>query len=317
MFGVCAQKKEATEPVEFSGSEQLWRRAVKSGAQKLRTSLQIRQPEGVEVQEAVQEEPQIQAADSKQSLESARQHGIRTQADASVPAEQALEKLKEGNLRFVEGKPQERSFNGLDRAALAEFGQSPFATIIGCADSRCPLEILFDVQPGDVFVLRNAGNTCTHAEGSLVGSVEYSVGHLHTQLVLVLGHTKCGAIAGATGLALNSNSNSEKPDKSSLDKLLTGLGPVALQAKAELQPGASIEEVAAHAVKVNVFHTIEKLLTYSKVIREKVSNGEVVVQGAIYDIVSGSVEFLGPCPKQALVLDKDAVLATEAKFGGA
>mmetsp|Transcript_50575 Transcript_50575/g.90784 ORF Transcript_50575/g.90784 Transcript_50575/m.90784 type:complete len:100 (+) Transcript_50575:76-375(+) len=90
MFGVCAQKKEATEPVEFSGSEQLWRRAVKSGAQKLRTSLQIRQPEGVEVQEAVQEEPQIQAADSKQSLESARQHGIRTQADAFVPGEQKL-----------------------------------------------------------------------------------------------------------------------------------------------------------------------------------------------------------------------------------
>eukprot|EP00441_Pelagodinium_beii_P047170 CAMPEP_0197624108 /NCGR_PEP_ID=MMETSP1338-20131121/3890_1 /TAXON_ID=43686 ORGANISM="Pelagodinium beii, Strain RCC1491" /NCGR_SAMPLE_ID=MMETSP1338 /ASSEMBLY_ACC=CAM_ASM_000754 /LENGTH=289 /DNA_ID=CAMNT_0043194207 /DNA_START=62 /DNA_END=931 /DNA_ORIENTATION=- len=246
--------------------------------------------------------------------QTSHKHGIRTQADASVPAEMALKKLKEGNARYVEGKPMERSFDASARAALAEYGQNPFATIIGCADSRCPLEILFDVQPGDVFVLRNAGNTCTHAEGSLVGSVEYSVGHLHTHLILVLGHTKCGAIAGATSLAL-SQSSSAKSEKSSLDKLLTGLGPVAFQAKAEL-PGASMEEVAAHAVKVNVFHTMERLLTYSKPIREKVASGEVVMQGAIYDIVSGAVDFLGPCPRQALVLDMDTCLAKEEPLSG-
>merc|ERR1719198_1980396 len=129
----------------------------------------------------------------------------------------------------------DRKFDASARAALAEFGQNPFATIIGCADSRCPIEILFDVQPGDIFVLRNAGNTCTHAEGSMVGSMEYSVGHLHTNLVIVLGHTKCGAIAGATGVAL---SKKEKPEsvkeQSTLEKLLGGLGPVALQAAAEL-----------------------------------------------------------------------------------
>merc|ERR1711879_820975 len=133
-------------------------------------------------------------------------HGIRTQADASVPAEEALEMLKDGNVRYVEGRPFERSFDADSRKALAQYGQNPFATIIGCADSRCPIEILFDVQPGDIFVLRNAGNTCTQAEGSMVGSVEYSVGHLHTKLVLVLGHTRCGAIAGATQAALSAKS---------------------------------------------------------------------------------------------------------------
>lgn len=230
--------------------------------------------------------------------------------DASVSAERALEKLKEGNQRFVQNAPLQRSFDGGSRQALAQYGQNPFATIIGCADSRCPIEILFDVQPGDTFVLRNAGNTCTHAEGSMVGSVEYSVGHLHTKLVLVLGHTKCGAIAGATGAALSEKANpgKVKQQATTLDKLLVGLGPVALQAASELPAGASVDEVAAHAVKVNVFHTIEKLLTYSKPLREKVSQGELEVQGGIYDIVSGKVVFLGRCPRQGLVLDLDAAL---------
>jgi len=241
-------------------------------------------------------------------------YGIRTQVDGSVPAEKALQKLEQGNSRYVDGNPQQRSFDADARQALAQHGQNPFATIIGCADSRCPLEILFDVQPGDIFVLRNAGNTCTHAEGSLVGSVEYSVGHLHTKLVLVLGHTRCGAIAGATATAL---SKKDKPQNdaqpsSTLDKLLAGLGPVALQAASELPAGSTVEEVAAHAVKVNVFHTIEKLLTYSKPLREEVRQGDVVVQGAIYDIVSGKVEFLGECPRQALVLDMDASLVARA-----
>jgi len=212
----------------------------------------------------------------------------------------------------MEGRPLERHFDSDSRQALAQFGQNPFATVVGCADSRCPIEILFDVQPGDIFVLRNAGNTCTHAEGSLVGSVEYSVGHLHTNLVLVLGHTRCGAIAGATALAMSEKKDSPDMSSSILDKLLNGLGPVALQAQADL-PGASMDEVAAHAVKVNVFHTMEKLLTYSKPLREKVSNGEMQLQGAIYDIVTGKVEFLGRCPRQALVLDMDTALtATKA-----
>jgi len=234
-------------------------------------------------------------------------HGIRTQADESVPAERALRKLQEGNRRYIQGKPLERHFGAGSREALAKFGQNPFATVVGCADSRCPIEILFDVQPGDIFVLRNAGNTCTHAEGSLVGSVEYSVGHLHTNLVLVLGHTRCGAIAGATALAMSEKKDSQDASSSILDKLLNGLGPVALQAQADL-PGASTDKVAAHAVKVNVFHTMEKLLTYSKPLREKVSSGEMQLQGAIYDIVTGKVEFLGTCPRQALVLDMDTAL---------
>jgi len=250
----------------------------------------------------------VMAGNPKKSVVS--EVSIRTQADGPVPADEALVKLKVGNVRYMEGQQLDRNFDGTARAALAQYGQNPFATVIGCADSRCSLELLFDVQPGDLFVLRNAGNTCTHAEGSIVGSTEYSVNHLHTRLILVLGHTKCGAIAGATSLALSKpDPTKSKEAQSSLDKLLAGIGPVAHQAKAELHAEATQEEVAAHAVKVNVFHTCERLLTYSKAIREKVISGEVLVQGAIYDIVSGAVKFLGPCPRQALVLDMDTALA--------
>merc|ERR1712014_292872 len=95
-----------------------------------------------------------------------------------------------------------------------------------------------------------------------------------------------------------------------------GLEPEALQAASELPESASIDEVAAHAVKVNVFHTIENLLTYSKVLREKVRKEELVVQGAIYDIVSGQVEFIGTCPKQAKVLAIDDCLKCPVLLGG-
>merc|ERR1711971_321867 len=111
------------------------------------------------------------------------------------------------------------------------------------------------------------------------------------------GHTKCGAIAGATKTMMNNKGKSENSSRrSTLDILLKDLGPVAMQAEYELKEmrsGASVEEVAEHAVKVNVYNTMEKLLTYSEIVREKVRNGDVQIHGAIYDIESGRVEFLG------------------------
>ena len=110
----------------------------------------------------------------------------------------ALQTLKAGNERFVVGAPAAGKVHHSMREALATKGQAPHTAIVGCADSRCPLETLFDALPGDLFVLRNAGNTCTHAEGSILGSLEFCTGALNTQLIFVLGHTNCGAIKGAT-----------------------------------------------------------------------------------------------------------------------
>ncbi|CAE8644955.1 unnamed protein product [Polarella glacialis] len=263
--------------------------------------------------------------------------GVRTKVDEPLSASQAIEVLQAGNRRFVQGDVKAGGLGPDKRRALASHGQRPVATVIGCADSRCPVEQLFDARPGDIFVLRNAGNTCTHAEGSMVGSVEYSVLNLETKMILVLGHTGCGAIMGATKLFMERHieatcqkdaqestdqsteaSESEQPpqpgsckSRSTLLGLLDALVPVAEQACVELG-GGSTEEIAAHAVKVNVWRTINFLLSYSLIIREKVASGEVELQGAIYDMSSGAVEFLGKSPKQAQLLNSDAHVAAQA-----
>ncbi|CAE8697936.1 unnamed protein product, partial [Polarella glacialis] len=234
--------------------------------------------------------------------------GVRTTVDEPLSASQAIGVLQAGNRRFVQGDVKAGGLGPDKRRALASHGQRPVATVIGCADSRCPVEQLFDARPGDIFVLRNAGNTCTHAEGSMVGSVEYSVLNLETKMILVLGHTGCGAIMGATKLFMERSEQPPQPcgckSRSTLLGLLDALVPVAEQASVELG-GGSIEEIAAHAVKVNVWRTINFLLSYSRIIREKVASGEVELQGAIYDMSSGAVEFLGKSPKQAQLLNYD------------
>ncbi|CAE8694050.1 unnamed protein product [Polarella glacialis] len=260
--------------------------------------------------------------------------GVRTTVDEPLSASQAIEVLQAGNRRFVQGDIKAGGLCQDKRRALASHGQRPVATVIGCADSRCPVEQLFDARPGDLFVLRNAGNTCTHAEGSMVGSVEYSVLNLETKMILVLGHTGCGAIMGATKLFMERSaqkymemtyrkdaqestdrsteaSESEQPPQpcgckkgSTLLGLLDALVPVAQQACIELG-GGSTEEIAAHAVKVNVWRTINFLLSYSLIIREKVASGEVELQGAVYNMRSGAVEFLGKSPKQEKLLNHD------------
>ena len=185
------------------------------------------------------------------------------------------------------------------RKALVKEGQAPHTAIIGCADSRAPLETVFDAMPGDIFVLRNAGNTCTHSEGSMVGSLEFCLGALNTKMVMVLGHTACGAIKGATKTFLQYREVSMPKSRRALDALLEGLSVVASKAAEELGPNATEAQIATHAVKLNVFHTIDFLLEYSPMIRTKVACEEVEIQGGIYDLETGRVEFLGRSPAQA------------------
>ena len=127
----------------------------------------------------------------------------------------------------------------------------------------------------------------------LVGSLEFCTGKLGSRLILVLGHTKCGAIYGATKTFLDAQAQEPKKAGSALEGLLKDLGSVAQEAADELGPGASSDEVAAHAVKVNVFHSMNFLLKFSDSIREAVKSGQVQLQGGIYHLETGKVEFLG------------------------
>jgi len=135
---------------------------------------------------------------------------VRTSEDGTLEPNLAMQMLKEGNERFAVGAPLIGKVNRSMREALALKGQAPHTAIVGCADSRVPLETVFDALPGDLFVLRNAGNTCTHAEGSILGSLEFCTGALNTQLIFVLGHTNCGALKGATSAFLSSKESKKQ-----------------------------------------------------------------------------------------------------------
>ena len=148
---------------------------------------------------------QAELLSSKRSVPPSIQCGpVRTAQSEPVMPQDALAMLKDGNERFAVGAPSAGKVHQSMRADLNKMGQAPHTALVGCADSRVPLETVFDALPGDLFVLRNAGNTCTHAEGSVLGSLEFCTGALNTRLIFVLGHTACGAIKGATKAFLES-----------------------------------------------------------------------------------------------------------------
>ena len=175
---------------------------------------------------------------------------IRTTTDGPLPSQEALKLLKEGNARFTSGAAISGKITPAMRKALVKEGQAPHTAIIGCADSRAPLETVFDAMPGDIFVLRNAGNTCTHAEGSVLGSLEFCVAALQSKMVLVLGHTACGAIKGATATYLQSKTGN-KPQVEILQKIQ--LSPKEKMSDL-VQTETSWELDLAHDHRVNISH---------------------------------------------------------------
>jgi carbonic anhydrase len=165
------------------------------------------------------------------------------------------------------------------------------AAVLGCADSRCPVELMFNVSPGDIFVCRNAGNAIAKAEGSVVASMEYCMAHLQTKLLVVLGHTKCGALNGALA-SIPAADAAPKPDASMLEQYLVALTPAAKKAKAEL-PFAPDKDVAELAIRINVKNTMRSILEVSEPLRKQWESGDLMMEGAIYDITTGKVEFIG------------------------
>ena len=236
--------------------------------------------------------------------------GVRTAFDGWMTAKQALEVLKEGNARFVLGTPLAKAANDKMREALVNQGQAPHSAVLGCADSRVPVDIIFDAMPGDLFVLRNAGNTCTHAEGSMLGSLEFCASKLGSKLILVLGHTNCSALTGAAEAYQKSQEHKEQHSQSTvvstaLEGLLTSLSAVSKRSADSLGPNVDLTQLIAHSAKVNVFHSIDFLLKYSLPIRELVKNGGLEIHGAIYRLETGRVDFLGPSPNQTQLLSSE------------
>ncbi len=209
-------------------------------------------------------------------------------ADQLPSADEVIDILKKGNERFTSGKP-EYPHEGAARRAETAAGQHPIATVISCSDSRVPPEILFDEGIGDLFVIRVIGNIGSVDEA---GSAEYGVEHLETPLLVVLGHTKCGAVTAAVTHA---------EVHGSIPPLLAHINP-SVRITKHNHPGLKGEELIAAAVETNVFHSIQELFNRSRIIRHRVSSGNLKVVGAIYDIKTGQVNWLGEHPKQKQIL---------------
>ena len=200
-----------------------------------------------------------------------------TNAGADPADATAMQRLLDGNTRFVSGQLQHPHQDGSRRTEVAA-GQKPFAVVIGCADSRTSPEILFDQGLGDLFVIRLAGNI---VDDAALGSVEFAVAQLGAKLIVVLGHEKCGAVM-ATVCVLNGD-----PEPANhIASIVAAIKPAAQAAKGK--EGDAVE----NAVRENVHEVVERLKAAAPVLEPLVKSGEVKVVGARYDLDNGKVEIV-------------------------
>ncbi len=197
-------------------------------------------------------------------------------------ASNALRRLRDGNRRFTQGDAGGPSINRRPSPHQAA-GQSPFAIVLSCADSRVPVELIFDQGIGDLFVVRVAGNI---AQPSQLGSIEYAATQLGTPLVVVLGHTHCGAVAAAVD-ALSSEAQHPSPNL----RAIVGCITPALKGLCS-DSDSDRNDLIAVGVRANVRASVEALERGSSIIGDLITAGELTVVGAVYSLEDGTVEFL-------------------------
>lgn len=194
-------------------------------------------------------------------------------SQGTITPTDALVRLKEGNNRFVTGtsaRPRQDQFR-LKEVALA---QHPFATIVGCSDSRVPNEIIFDQGLGDLFIVRTAGQVSTYASW---GSIEFAEEVLGTKLIVVLGHTQCGAVNAAINVP-------EVPGH--IVTLINAIKPAVVNAR--LKNPTNLLDAA---IKENILMQVEQLKSLEPVLAKRVREGSILIVGAMYDLQSGKVVF--------------------------
>jgi len=209
-------------------------------------------------------------------------------ANSHDPTE-ALLKLMSGNVRFSSGQSTHSDISAERRKQVTRGGQHPFVTVIACSDSRVPVEMLFDQGVGDIFVIKVAGNVCNTDE---IGSIEYGVDHLNTPIMVVLGHTHCGA---CTAVATGADVHGCIPD------LIAPIKP-ALKKVQAANPRLYGKALVSALVEANVWQAIEDLLQRSSSTRERMKNGRVNVIGAVYNIETGTVKWMGTHPEEESLL---------------
>lgn len=189
--------------------------------------------------------------------------------------------MRDGNERFVNGTPAHPNQDVSHRDSVAD-GQTPYAALFGCSDSRLGAEIIFDVGLGDLFVVRNAGQTISQ---SVVGSLEYAVSTLKTHLILVLAHDKCGAVQAAVDSRREESALLPPNIRALTDTIQPAIDRVLLAHATTDVDDINVDEVGAEHLR----DTIAELLATSELISEAVAIGEVAIVGATYNLREGHV----------------------------
>jgi carbonic anhydrase len=199
-----------------------------------------------------------------------------------ISASGALKQLKEGNDRFVSGNPLLESLANPERRSELQAGQEPFAIILGCSDSRVPSEIVFDCSLGHLFVIRVAGNIVAPSQ---IGSIEYATLQFGTRLVVVMGHTGCGAVS-ATINELRQPSEDRSPNLSAIvDRVRPAVEPL-------MDFGEEEAELLNRAVQANIHQSVAQLRAGSDILAGQVQGDGLEIVGAQYSLSTGRVEFL-------------------------
>jgi len=208
-----------------------------------------------------------------------------------VSALEALERLREGNGRFAADVRSLTSLTSQSRRGELVEKQEPFAIILGCSDSRVPAEIVFDQGLGDLFVIRVAGNIVAPSQ---VGSIEFAAERFGTRLVVVLGHSLCGAVQATL-------EQLEQPKESrsiNLRSVVDRIRP-AVETLLEAEPRMAPERLLRHAVRANIRASVSQLRHGSRILEQLIAQDGLFVVGAEYALETGVVEFFDGVPEQA------------------
>ncbi|MEE2947453.1 MAG: carbonic anhydrase [Verrucomicrobiota bacterium] len=198
-----------------------------------------------------------------------------------ISAKEAIDRLKEGNKRFVSGSQLMESLTNPERRVELASGQEPFAIILGCSDSRVPSEIVFDFSLGHLFVIRVAGNIVAPSQ---VGSIEFAAEQFGTRLVVVLGHQNCGAVA-ATLEELKRPTQNRSPNLGAIvDRIRPAVEPL-------MSTSTEETELLRQAVRENVRASVSQLKRGSGILETLVSDDGLHIVGAEYSLKTGVVDF--------------------------
>lgn len=202
---------------------------------------------------------------------------LNAESQAKLTPTEVVQLMKDGNQRFLDNKPLERNF--MEQIKSTSGGQYPMATVLGCIDSRVPHEIVFDKGVGDIFSARIAGN---FINSDILGSLEFATAVAGSKVIVVLGHSECGAVKGAC----------DNVEMGNLTSTLSNIAPavyaVGHKHKVKSSKNKAFVNDVAHA---NVDMTVRNIANRSPIIRNLIAKGDLIVIGAMHDVVTGKVEF--------------------------